>query len=459
MKILQVTHSLPFINQAGVEVYTYSLSLELSKRHEVFIFCRNSDIKQKDFTVTSKVFNQLTVYLVNNTFRYCDSFESCYENEAIDKIFAGLLDEIKPDIIHIQHLVFLSIGIIKKIKERNIPIIFTIHDYWLICPKWHLLKGNLAPCDKADKGMFDQECTRCLFEALNIKRPAAIAYNLSRRFLPAFLTSYLKKIYLLSRSIVMDKDDGAKRLYQRRRRILDLLREVDLFLSPSQYLINKFISFGIPREKIRFSRFGLNGELFRNIQKTESEKIRFAFVGTLLPAKGLHVLIEAFNRIKNTNVGLKIYGEMRDYGGFEYYLPYLKSIVRNKDIEFMGGIEHQRIGDVFREIDILVVPSLWQENSPIVIEEALLSGTGVIASRVGGIPELIDDGVNGLLFSPGDVVSLQEKIEEIIKRPDWIRKFANNGVKIKDIKDEAREIELIYSKSIAKNSFVASEVC
>lgn len=445
MKILQVAHSLPFINQAGAEVYTYSLSQELSKRHEVFIFCRNSDIKEEDFTVTSKVFNHITVYLVNNNFRYCDSFESYYENEAIDKIFAGLLDEIKPDIVHIQHLVFLSIGIIKKIKERNIPVIFTLHDYWLICPKWHLLKVNLEPCDKADKGKFDQECTRCLFETLNIKRPAAIAYNLSRRFLPAAITSCFKKIYLLFRSILIDKQDGAKRLYQRRRRIIDLLRKVDLFLSPSRYLIDKFISFGILREKIRFSRYGLNGDLFGNIKKTKSEKIRFAFVGTLLPAKGLHVLIEAFNRIKHTNAGLKIYGEMRGYGGFEYYLPYLKRIVKNKDIEFVGGFEHQRIGDVFREIDILIVPSLWQENSPIVIEEALLSGTGVIASRIGGIPELIDDGVNGLLFNPGDVAGLQGKIEEIIKHPDWIRKFGDSRDKIKDIKDEAREIELIYS--------------
>ncbi len=122
MRIFQVVHSLPFLSQAGTEIYTDNLCRELSKRHEVFIFCRDCDIKQKDFTVTRKVFNRITVYLINNTFRRCGSFETYYDNPEIDNIFAGLLDEIKPDIIHIQHLVFLSIGIIKKIKERNIPI-------------------------------------------------------------------------------------------------------------------------------------------------------------------------------------------------------------------------------------------------------------------------------------------------------------------------------------------------
>lgn len=140
MKILQIVHSLPFLNQAGTELHTYNLSLELAKKHQVYIFARVCNPKQKDYEVTKENLNGISVYLINNTFKYCNSFEMYYQNDEIDKRFAELLDKIMPDVVHIQHLVFLSIGLMKIISDRGIPLVFSLHDYWLMCPRWHLLK-------------------------------------------------------------------------------------------------------------------------------------------------------------------------------------------------------------------------------------------------------------------------------------------------------------------------------
>jgi len=441
MKILQVAHSLPFLNQAGTEIYTYELSRGLSKKHELYIFARECDKKQEEYKISEKNINGIKVFLINNTFRHCDSFRMYYQNEAIDAKFEALLDRIKPDAVHIQHLVFLSIGIIKKIKQRGIPIVFTIHDYWLMCPRWHILKKDLTPCGKAFIHDFNKECLGCLAELLSIKKSSKAVYLFSKNILPLFLLRWLKYVYVSCSGKIGANDSGLVKLRERYNSIKLLLNDVVLFLTPSSYLKDKFTEFGIRPDKIKVMRNGLNAGLFQDIQKTMSDKIRFAFIGTILPAKGVDVLIKAFNRVKRSNAELKIYGDLRSYAGFEHYSSYLKSIIKNKNIKLMGGFDHSKISGIFKEIDVLVVPSIWHENSPLVISEAFLSNTFVIASNIGGIPELVKDGFNGFLFKPGDVSDLREKIEYVLNNADIAIGLRKNITNVKTIEENAKEIE------------------
>jgi len=455
MKILQIAHSLPFLNQAGTEIYTYNLSLELSRRHEVYIISRTCDIKQKEYEVTKKVIGRITFYLINNTFKWCDSFETYYENSQIDSVFSKLIDEIKPDIVHIQHLVFLSTGFIREIKKRLIPIVFTIHDYWLMCPKWHLLKKDDTPCDKAEAEAFDNECLDCLREILFIKKGAKRLYVYSRNLLPAFVLKYFKRAYFSFMRKSPDSAGGIARLAKRNQRIRGYLDMIDVFFAPSMFARDKFIRFGIHPEKIKILRHGLNSRLFHGFPKTESEKIRLAFIGTILPAKGLHILIEALNGIKAKNIELKIYGKIYSYIGFEDYLPYLKRIIKNKNIKFMNEFNYQNIADVFRDIDVLIIPSIWHENAPSVIQEAFITRTPVIASNIGGMPEFLIDGINGFLFNPGDKNDLRAKVRRIIKNPWIIGELKKNMSPVKGIEDNAREIEDVYDRLIADTAFAS----
>ena len=102
---------------------------------------------------------------------------------------------------------------------------------------------------------------------------------------------------------------GISRLKERARKIKVLLNSVDFFIAPSEYLRNKFIEFGIPSEKIKLTQNGLDVNLFIGFEKTKANEIRFAFIGTILPAKGLHILIKSFNEIYKKNAELKIYGK------------------------------------------------------------------------------------------------------------------------------------------------------
>lgn len=444
MKILQIIHSLPFLNQAGTEIYAYNLSCELSKRHTVYIFSRTCDTMQKDYEITATNKDGMEIYFINNTFKYANSFEMYYNNETINQKFAELLDKIKPDLVHIHHLIFLSIGLIRIINDRGIPIVFHLHDYWLICPQWHLLVKNSRPCEKIFNGDFDRECLDCVGEMLNITKGAKGIYLIGKRFLPDPVVRWIKSVYFLYARSLPNSSSGISRLKERRLRIKDYLSRVSFFIAPSEFLRNKFIQFGVPSGKIKFFQNGFAGDLFINTRKADSDKVRFAFIGTLLPAKGLHILIEAFNGVDAKKAELKIYGRIYAYAGFEYYLPFLKKNIKNKNIKFAGEFDHAEIVKVFKEIDVLIVPSIWYENSPLVIQEAILSRTPVIASRIGGIPELIEDGVNGLLFIPGDANDLHRKIESLVKNRDIIEKLKKDTTGVMNIEANANEVETIY---------------
>ncbi len=441
MKILQVVHSFPPFNMAGTEVYTYNLSRELAKRHKVFVFHRVNDRRRKEYELRNSHLDGLSIYTINNTFRRCDSFEMTYRNKAIDDAFGRVLDHVNPDVVHIQHLLFLSTALIDEIKKRNIPVIFTLNDYWLICQQGQFLKRGSGVC----KNHVYSECANCLLYLLSIKKGVMGAYQFLREIMPNFLLQFIKKSYFYyAKATYLSQNEAINQIESRIRHIKQICEKVDLFIAPSEFLKNKFLAYGLPPGKIISSRYGLNKKPFTGFKKIKAEKLRLGYIGTLLPAKGAHILIKAFNKIRNHNAELRIYGSPVSYKGFEYYPRYIRRLARNKNIRFMGGFDHKDISKVFSEIDVLIFPSIWEENCPLTILEGLSTGTPVIASEIGGIPELIIDNVNGMLFKAGDTDELKEKIQYVIDSPEIIIKLKDGMPEVKAIEDNAREMEELY---------------
>lgn len=449
MNILQVVSGFPPFNTFGTEVYAYNLSKELAKKHKVFVFYRINDLNLREYALNHRRLDGLEIFSINNTFKLCGSFETAYKNDVIAKKFGWILGQVNPDIVHIQHLLYLSTNIIEEAKKRNTPILFTLHDYWLLCAQGQLLKNNISACNK--KNSF--ECIDCVFHQLSIKKNIFNTFYFLKKYTPEYLVQLAKNIYLnYCRFFSSSKIQAISLIEERVAYMKAISSKVDFFISPSQFLKRKFIEFGIPEDKIIFLPHGFNLDNFKNSQKISFGKIRFGFIGNSLPAKGVHILIKCFNKIKNDNVELKIYGQAMSYKAMlGNYLHYIKKMAKNKNIKFMGGFDNRNIAKIFRAIDVLVVPSIWPENSPLVIQEAFLAKTPVIASRIGGIPELVNDGLNGILVNPGDANDLQGKIQYIIDNPNIIEKFKGNIPEVKSIEDNAKEIEEIYKKLIAKN--------
>ena len=402
LNILKIIHGYPPYYMAGSEVYTFNLSNELSKFFNITIFTRVEDDFQKPYTIKESDENGITIIRVNKPSRDY-TFRSKYEDNKMAKIFEKYLVRVKPDIVHIGHLSHLTIFIIDIIKKYEIPIIFTLHDYWMMCIRGQLIRDDLSLCSGPDI----EKCSEC-----NNK----------------YFTSHSR-----AKEEISDCLKALKTINE----------HVDLFISPSKFLQKKYIEYGIPEEKIMYMDYGFNKDLFNGIKRCPSTKIRFGFLGRLVPVKGISLLIDAFNEIDHSKAELNIYGKLPSSHMF------LKERCLNSAINFKGCYNYKEISKVLSNIDVLVTPSIWFENSPLVIHEAFLAKIPVITSNLGGMAELVIHEKNGLLFEPGNVEDLIEKINIFIKNPKLIEKYSQETY-VRSIQEDAKEIERLYFKLLKK---------
>lgn len=453
MRIAQVIHAFLPESTGGSELYTYYLSRELAKRHSVSIFYRIADPHLEEYALRTDTYDGLPVVKVNNTFRECGSFQKMYRNDVVDRRFDDFLDQTRPDVVHFHHLTCLSTNLVRVAKARNIPVVFTLHDFWLICQRGQLVKTDLTLCREPGP----LECLRCLAGQLSLRKGGYKAARIDVRAEPAGgkkpskvqalaerLSLFRTKLFLMTRR------EALSQIHERRRHVTEICNLIDLFISPSRFVRDTFIEQGIPSTKILFSPNGHQGFDLSEPEKRRSAVVRFGYIGTLIPTKGIHILIEAFNRMESGKAELKIYGNFVPYGGFEDYPDLLHRLVRRERIRFMGGYQHARISDILAEIDVVIVPSIWYENAPLTIHEAFLAKTPVIASNIGGMAELIQDEVNGLLFRTGSAHDLCRQMDRIIRQPDLIGQLSANIGPVKTIEENALEIQQIYHDLIAQ---------
>ncbi len=396
MRILQVIHGYPPYYMAGSEVYTYNLTQELARLgHEVWVFTRIEDPFMEPYEVFDERIGDVKVRRINKPYRDY-SLRDKYIDESIDRAFEEYLDIVEPDVVHFQHLSHLSTNIVRIARNRGLPIIYTLHDYWLICPRGQLITRDHTLCT----GPSPLKCTRCL--------------------------SYMYPSY---RDVV-----------EYRRHMEKIMSMIDVYLSPSKFLLEIMARNGIPREKMVYSPYGFDKSRIKYSEKTwgPDSRVRFGFVGRIIPVKGVHILLDAFNMVKE-----QYDTELLIYGDPGRSLPYLKRRAGDK-VWFMGGFDNRLIDSVLESIDVLVVPSIWYENSPLVIQEAFLKGRPVIASDLGGSAELVRDGVNGLLFHVGDPSDLASKMKRVLENPSVLNGLRPDPGLVRDIRDDASSLVEIY---------------
>ena len=451
MRIVQVIHGFPPYNAAGSELYTYNLSRELSKKEEIYVFYRIADPKRDEYEMRFENYNGIKVCNINNTFRYCESFEKAYNNDIISKKFGLFLDQVKPDIIHFGHLTCLSTSLVEEGKKRKIPIVFTLHDFWLLCQYGQLLKNDLSICCRP----VNSECVRCLEPKLSIRGNIRKVFGILKRKIPEFenrasLGKILVTIFRqFAKASLLDNDSKA-RVKKRMSHVNEMCSLVDIFISPSKFLLEKFVAYGIPRDKIRYHDYGFNTDRFKDFSKVKSQKLRFGYIGTFIPSKGVHVLLKAFSSIQSENVELRLHGKSAPYHpGFEDYPDYLRSLGKKSNILWFGEYNNEDIAEILSEIDVIIVPSIWYENSPLTIHEAFIARIPVITSNIGGMAELVQHQENGLLFRLGDSKDLAKKMEMILHNPLLVKKLSNNIKPVISIENHALEISRIYRDLIS----------
>ncbi len=169
---------------------------------------------------------------------------------------------------------------------------------------------------------------------------------------------------------------------------------------------------------------------------TKESKINFGFMGRVIPTKGIKVLVDTFKRLPGEK--LSIYGNI----GVQ------KRFLETKNIIFKGSYDNNNINKVLQDIDVLIVPSIWYENAPLVIQEAFLAGIPVITSDIGGMAELVQNNINGFTFKVGSSDELALIIQNISDAPMVLNNLQSGRDIVVDMKDDAKEIINIYGSLI-----------
>ena len=182
-------------------------------------------------------------------------------------------------------------------------------------------------------------------------------------------------------------------------------------------------------------------------------RLRIGYVGTLVWHKGVHVLLDAVRALPSKAYELKIFGNP---DVFPAYAAELRASAGDLPVQFMGAFDRERVAEVYAQIDLLVVPSLWLENSPLVIHEAFMAGVPVVGARIGGIADLIDEGRTGLLYDPASPIELCAAIGGLIENPRRLHEMAGFArmVRVKTIGEDAQEWERTYEDVLRRRAAV-----
>lgn len=432
--------------RAGSEIYVLALARALARRHHVTILCAEYDPARAHGEVVWRMHDGLPIVeLINNWI--CASFADTYRPPVIGDRLRHVLRAVQPDVLHVHNLLNLSFDLPAIARAANIPVVATLHDYTLVCASGgqRIHRADRHVCHEIDL----DRCARCFGESSFAARmslgviasaPApvrALAGSVRNRF-----PDVTRKIAEAApRPAGVDASDLARRLAAGR----DAWQQINLLVAPSAAMAAEFIRLGVSPSRIAVSDYGFPAMPGANGTPASSGRLRIGYVGSLVWHKGIHVLIDAVRSLPASAYEVTIVGDPRVA---PEYASELRTAAAGLPITFPGPFEPEHAARVYRAIDVLVVPSIWMENSPLVIHEAYQSGRPVIGSRIGGIAELVRDGWDGLLFEPGSSPALGDALRRVIAEPACLQLFASRLPRVKAIEDDCLEWEARYAEVI-----------
>lgn len=381
MRVLFISNFFPPTDVGGAEISAHNTCLGVRQRGvEASVLAITTRVHRREDR--HYILNGIPVHRV----AFPASFlENRYLQTFDPRVYRQVLGELRrtaPDLVHIHNVSGTSLAPFLACRQHKVPVVLTLHDHWLLCPNNTLYRNGGGVCDPGER---DTTCRQCF------------------------------RLYDFWGSI------------PRRRQIFArAVERVRAFISPSQNLVDLHVAAKYDRGRFRVVPYGIQPALFqipsdplaRQIAQECGLARTLLFSGFVSETKGIQTLIEALPHLvrRLDNVRLVIAGT-----GDPRFLKALQNL-DPAHVVLLGRLPFNEMRSLYATADLTVVPSVWFDNSPMVIYESLLVGTPVLGSRIGGIPELIQDGETGYLFPAGDAVALADQVIRHFGRPAKARR-------------------------------------
>ena len=388
-RVLYLCHNHPAIRPAGAENYALELHramLEHGPYDSVFVARTGPPMAQAPEPgdpVVRAVPGAAGEYLLHTDVgEWDDLLGTMRDKRLYTRVLRQLLEDVRPDVVHVQHSYLLGYELLREVRHTlpGAPLVATLHELLPICHN----RGQMVRtwgtelCDRASPA----RCHACF--------PGVAPH----------------------------------RFFLRERFIRAQLALVDRFVCPSRFLAQRFAEWGLPRDRILVEDYGRSGGRV-DTGRGRTPPIRVGFFGQLSRFKGVDVLLEAAQALQRAGSPARfaIHGahlELQAPAFRERFADLLEATAPT--VTFHGAYRPGELAALMADVDWVVVPSIWWENSPLVIQEAFRHGRPVICSDIGGMAEKVRDGVDGLHFRAGSAEDLAAAIERAVAEPGlWDR--------------------------------------
>jgi glycosyltransferase involved in cell wall biosynthesis len=390
MRIVFLTHQYFPHHVGGTEVFTRGLVRRARAQgyEPLVVSCQESACASSDeFEVVRCSYEDVPLVEIHFNLA-CTEQPSLYEykNKYVEQVLSEVFAEFQPQLVQVMHAMKLSAGVYDVIKKLGLPCVTVLADFWFLCPRHSLLTYDSKLCT----GPAPTKCLPCTYQLHGYPRdPKSIGQ----------VGDFVRDVFALS---------------MRPAHLKSRLLNCDRIFALSRFQREKFIENGYPANRLELLEHGIEpADLASSFSSGEQREL--GFVGSIVPEKGLHVVLEALERLaaEGLRPRLSIWGTLPESAYGKLIMKKVQAFPPGQ-VSLKGTFAPERMGEVFSSFGALLVPALWYENNPLVVKTALRMKIPVLASNLGSLPELIEDGLNGWLLAPGGVDDWQQKIKELL---------------------------------------------
>jgi glycosyltransferase involved in cell wall biosynthesis len=456
LKVLTVVHGFPPESWAGTEVLSLTLARALRDRgHELAFFVRSPGKPGvTDRSVFREDFDGFRVHRFVNHLAFSGTDES-YRFAPAEGAFDRVLREERPDVVHLQHMIHLSTGLVDRCRAAGVPCVVSLSDFWARCSRVQLIRPDRHNCTRPPPGL---GCVACVKEKPGLIAPLATLDRVLGGAVERWAAKVPQTLPAHPPGRKKSREDAAS-LVRRESVMRTMLRNADCVTVASATTKRLMMELGLSREELVLSEYGLDtrwlaGGRPARTPRAPGEPLRVGFIGSLVWYKGLDVLCRAVAGMPAGAARIHVHGD--HLGGSD---PVAAASVRavaeearalgGDRIVFHGRYHHDDLASIHAALDVVVVPSVWQEAFGLVVREAQLAGTPVVGSDIAGIAEGIEHDVNGLLFRTGDPGALRAALQRFLQEPGLAARLSAAAPQVKTDVEEAAEAEWRYRQVIS----------
>ncbi len=383
LRVLLISHGLPPHDLGGVEQHVDGLARALlAAGHEVHVYAKTG---RSDLPQGTRVDDPAHAYATTRVvyrYEHLASLRDLYRQPVLDAAFDAFLSERAFDVAHVHHLTGMSTGLVDVLRARGIPVVMTLHDYWSICPRGQMWRSDGVACATVEPS----RCATCLTPTFGGWLPDG---------------------------------RGAEVVAEMHADAVATLSQVDRLVVPSERGLPPFLALGLDRERFSVVENGVDTVRLAHVPAVRPGRpLRVGYLGTVIPSKGLDVLVDAVRQLPIGSTTLAVHGNVVPYhGDATFATRVLQRLTAADRVTLHGPYGLDDLPRLLSQIDVLAAPALWHETFGLTVREALAAGRPVVVSRVGGLQDAVADGQQGFVVEPGDAGALAAALGALLIDP------------------------------------------